>query len=35
MKRGPRRAPYLLYPQDSGLGAAKPAHPGIRDSHPH
>jgi hypothetical protein len=22
----------LLYPQDSGFGAAKPAHPGIRDS---
>jgi hypothetical protein len=30
--RGPTRTPCLLYPQNSGLGATKPAHPGIRDS---
>jgi hypothetical protein len=30
--RGPTRTPCLLYPQNSGFGATKPAHPGIRDS---
>jgi hypothetical protein len=29
---GPVGPPFSLYPQVSGFGAAKPAHPGIRDS---